>query len=42
MQPVRGKPHIFEDLHYALADSTAPSELQVADFEISWISKFHE
>ena len=42
MQPVRGKPHIFEDFHYALADSTAPSELQVADFKISWISKFHE
>ena len=35
MQPVRAKPHIFENLHSALADSTAPLELQVADFKIS-------
>ena len=42
MQPVREKPHIFEDLHSALADSTAPSDLQVADFKILWILKFHE
>ena len=42
MQPVPRKSHIFEDLHSALADSPAPSELEVADFKISWISKFHE
>ena len=40
MQPVRAKPHIFENLHSALADSTAPLELQVADFKIPEISKF--
>ena len=37
---VREKPHIFENLHSASADSTVPSVLQVADFKIPGILNF--
>ena len=40
MQPVSVKPHIFENLHSASADSTATSELQVADFKLPGTSNF--